>query len=70
MRADALRLLTLPQAVKTLLDDASLSPGHARLLVGMDPAAAAVAAQSFVTRGLSVRADAVRHRRQRRTPSA
>ena len=53
--ANTLRLLTLPQAVKALLDDASLSPGHARLLVGMEPGAAAVAAQNFVTRGLSVR---------------
>jgi len=51
--ANMLRLLTLPQAVKAMLDDGRLSSGHARALVG-NPQAAAVAAE-VVKRGLNVR---------------
>jgi ParB-like partition proteins len=52
--ANMLRLLALPDAVKTMLDDGSLSAGHARaLLTAEDPAA--VAAQ-VMQGGLNVRA--------------
>jgi ParB family chromosome partitioning protein len=53
--ANQLRLLTLPGLVKALIDDGRLSPGHARLLVGIDDGAAVAAAQSWVDRRLSVR---------------
>lgn len=51
--ANMLRLLTLPQAVKEMLEDGRLSAGHARTLVG-NPYAAAVAAE-VVQKGLNVR---------------
>lgn len=51
--ANMLRLLTLPDAVKTLLDDGKLSAGHARALVGNDNAAAL--ASEVVKKGLNVR---------------
>jgi ParB family chromosome partitioning protein len=51
--ANMMRLLNLPETVKTLLDTGALSAGHARaLLTANDPAALA---QSVVKRGLNVR---------------
>ena len=51
--ANMLRLLTLPETVKGLLDDGSLSAGHARALVGNADAAALAA--EIVKKGLNVR---------------
>jgi ParB family chromosome partitioning protein len=52
--ANTLRLLALPDAVKTLLDEHKLTAGHARaLLTAADPVALA---QEVVAKGLSVRA--------------
>ena len=51
--ANMLRLLTLPEAVKSLLDDGRLSAGHARALVGNEGAAALAA--EIVKKGLNVR---------------
>ena len=51
--ANTLRLLTLPGDVKALLDDGSLSAGHARCLVGNSNAVAL--AQEIVKKGLNVR---------------
>jgi len=51
--ANTLRLLDLPAAVQTLLDDGKLSAGHARALIGTpDPTALAAL---VVNRGLNVR---------------
>ena len=51
--ANTLRLLDLPAAVQTLLDDGKLTAGHARALIGTpDPAALA---NLVVNRGLNVR---------------
>jgi len=48
-----MRLLTLPEAVKAMLDKGELSAGHARaLLVSVDPEALA---KKVVAEGLSVR---------------
>lgn len=51
--ANMLRLLTLPEDVRSLLDDGSLSAGHARALVGCDTAIAL--AKQVVKQGLNVR---------------
>ena len=51
--ANMLRLLTLPDAVKAMLDDGRLSAGHARTLVGLDNAEKL--AKRIVSGGLSVR---------------
>lgn len=51
--ANSVRLLTLPDAVQTLLQDGKLSAGHARTLVG-HPDADSLAVQ-IVKNGLSVR---------------
>lgn len=51
--ANTLRLLSLPDSVKHLLDDGSLSAGHARTLVGVEDADAL--AEQVVKRGLNVR---------------
>jgi ParB family chromosome partitioning protein len=51
--ANSLRLLTLPSAVQQLVDQGSLSAGHARALIGADDAA--VLAARIVKAGLSVR---------------
>jgi ParB family chromosome partitioning protein len=51
--ANTLRLLSLPDSVKRLLDDGSLSAGHARTLVGVEDADAL--AEQIVKRGLNVR---------------
>jgi ParB family chromosome partitioning protein len=51
--ANMLRLLGLPDGVKSLLDDGSLSAGHARALLGApDPT---TLAREVVAKGLSVR---------------
>ncbi|OIR00775.1 chromosome-partitioning protein ParB [mine drainage metagenome] len=51
--ANTMRLLALPDPVKRLLDDGTLSAGHARaLLTSPDPAALA---EQVVSRGLNVR---------------
>lgn len=51
--ANALRLLSLPEAVQKMLDDGRLSAGHARALVGRENAAEL--AEIVVREGLSVR---------------
>ena len=51
--ANMLRLLTLPDFVKAMLDDGRLTAGHARTLVG-NPDAASIAAE-VVKKGLNVR---------------
>lgn len=51
--ANTLRLLTLPDAVKKLLEGGDLSAGHARTLVGLENAVAL--AEQIVKRGLNVR---------------
>ncbi len=51
--ANMVRLLTLPQDVKTLIDEGVLSAGHARALIGTpDPS---MLAKQIVTGGLNVR---------------
>jgi ParB family transcriptional regulator, chromosome partitioning protein len=55
--ANSLRLLKLPAPVRQLVEDAQLSMGHARALLGLDDAPAIErAARAVVERGLSVRA--------------
>jgi len=51
--ANMLRLLNLPEPVKRLVDDGSLSAGHARALLSYDDPAAL--ARDVVHRGLNVR---------------
>ena len=51
--ANTLRLLALPAAVQALIDDGSLSAGHARTLIGC--ADAPRLAQIVIERGLNVR---------------
>jgi len=51
--ANRLRLLTLPDTVKEMLDDGRLSAGHARALVGLEDAEKL--AKRIVNNGLSVR---------------
>lgn len=51
--ANIVRLLDLPEEVQELLKSGSLTPGHARLLVGLDNAVAI--AKHFVAEGLTVR---------------
>jgi ParB family transcriptional regulator, chromosome partitioning protein len=64
--ANTLRLLDLPAAVQTLLDDGKLSAGHARALIGTpDPAALATL---VVNRGLNVRQTEKLAKFGRRTP--
>ena len=54
--ANTLRLLRLPERLKTLLGEGSLSEGHARALLGLpDDEAMIRAAGIVVSRGLSVR---------------
>ena len=54
--ANTLRLLRLPERVKTLLAESSLSEGHARALLGLpDDEAMIQAAGVVVSRGLNVR---------------
>ena len=51
--ANSLRLLSLSDPIKQLIEDGSLSAGHARALIGID--GAETMANEIVTRGLSVR---------------
>jgi len=51
--ANTVRLLSLPESVKEMLRDKSLSAGHARTLVGSDQAESL--AKSIVSKGLNVR---------------
>ena len=51
--ANMMRLLGLPKPVRALLDDGSLSAGHARALLGADDPVAL--ARTVVARGLNVR---------------
>ena len=54
--ANALRLLTLSPKVLALVSDGSLSAGHARALLSIaDPEQQALAAESVIKKGLSVR---------------
>jgi ParB family transcriptional regulator, chromosome partitioning protein len=54
--ANALRLLTLPEAVLTMLHDGRLTVGHARALLALDdPRIATTLAREAVAQGLSVR---------------
>ncbi|HUH04352.1 MAG TPA: ParB/RepB/Spo0J family partition protein [Kofleriaceae bacterium] len=54
---NALRLLKLPPSVRQLVEDAKLSMGHARALLGLDSVADIEAtARTVVAKGLSVRA--------------
>jgi ParB family chromosome partitioning protein len=55
--ANSLRLLKLPAHVRAMVEDGSLSMGHARALLGLDaPAEIETAARRVAARGLSVRA--------------
>jgi len=55
--ANALRLLSLPEAVVELIKDGKLSAGHARALVGIEDEEASIKlANEIVDNGLSVRA--------------
>ncbi len=54
--ANTLRLLRLPDEVRTLVSDASISMGHARALLALESAAAQrELARDIVAKGLSVR---------------
>lgn len=53
--ANALRLLSLTPGVKTLVEEGSLSAGHARALLPLSPALQQRAAEAVVSGGLSVR---------------
>jgi ParB family transcriptional regulator, chromosome partitioning protein len=75
--ANSIRLLKLPAGVRQLVEDARLSMGHARALLGLDDIDAIErTARTVVARGLSVRAteDLVKKTRDparaRRTPKA
>lgn len=66
--ANTIRLLELPDAVKELLNEESLTAGHARaLLNAQDPAALAT---QVVQRGLNVRQTEALVRRAERKPTA
>jgi ParB family chromosome partitioning protein len=51
--ANLLRLLSLPEGIRLLVESGELSAGHARALIGIDDAEAI--AQEAITQGLSVR---------------
>jgi ParB family chromosome partitioning protein len=53
--ANAVRLLTLPQAVCDMVASGELSPGHARTLVGLTPDIARRLATRIAKQGLTVR---------------
>jgi ParB family transcriptional regulator, chromosome partitioning protein len=63
--ANTLRLLRLPDEVRNLVSEGSLSMGHARALLALDsPAAQRQLARDIVARGLSVRETEALVRRQ------
>ncbi len=65
--ANALRLLTLPAAVRDLLTEGTLTAGHARAILSVDGEAEQIAlAREVVARGLSVREAEARARRGRK----
>ncbi len=67
---NTLRLLALPEPVRKLLSDGSISAGHARALLGLEDAdRAAQLAQASAREGLSVR-EVERRVRQGRKPNA
>lgn len=53
--ANLLRLMTLPQEIKLMLDEGKLSMGHARALLGLPLNQALPIAEAVAQRGLSVR---------------
>ena len=53
--ANSLRLLSLPDGIKELLQSGALSSGHARALITLDEKTAVAAAKQAVAQGLSVR---------------
>ena len=53
--ANALRLLSLPEQLRPMLENGSLSSGHARTLLTLSEADAISAAKQIVSQGLSVR---------------
>jgi ParB family chromosome partitioning protein len=53
--ANALRLLRLPDPIRALLADGSLSAGHARAILSADPADQPTLAERILTEGLTVR---------------
>jgi ParB family chromosome partitioning protein len=55
--ANCLRLLSLPDNIKRLLSEGALSPGHAKVLLGLEiPAEQELLAQRCIREGLAVRA--------------
>jgi len=66
--ANTLRLLNLPDEVRTLLEDGQLTAGHARALLGQDDAAEL--AREVVTRKLNVRDTEKLVQRRRVEPAA
>lgn len=65
--ANTLRLLNLPDEVRSLLEDGQLTAGHARTLLGQEDAAAL--AREVVTRKLNVRETEKLVQRRRMEPS-
>ena len=53
--ANALRLLTLPEKLRPMLENGTLSSGHARALLTLSEADALTAAKQIASQGLSVR---------------
>ena len=53
--ANLLRLMTLPEEVRRLVEHGDLEAGHAKALLGLDTADQAAAARTVVGKGLSVR---------------
>ncbi|MEQ9334103.1 ParB/RepB/Spo0J family partition protein [Thalassobaculum sp.] len=66
--ANTLRLLNLPEEVRSLLEDGQLTAGHARALLGQDDAAEL--AREVVTRRLNVRETEKLVQRRRMEPAA
>ncbi|MGA0346302.1 MAG: ParB/RepB/Spo0J family partition protein [Alphaproteobacteria bacterium] len=65
--ANTLRLISLPEPVKMLLDEGKLTAGHARSLIGLPNAAEL--AREIAEKGLSVRqAEALASKNSRNTP--
>ncbi len=53
--ANTIRLLKLPDAVRTMIRDGRLTAGHARTLIGLPDAAAEARAKAIIEGGLNVR---------------
>lgn len=65
--ANALRLLELPESIRALVSDGSLTAGHARALLGLrDPAKLAETADAVIRANLSVRATEALVKKQNR----